>query len=164
MTNQADDTPEVGAGRADDARLARPPHPYLRRNRLAALSLLAPALRVLGVARAVVASLNRGMRSLSASMGRQAADYGTVLWWTAMVMTTLGSDYWPRTAEGPALCFLLAVYALAVWRYITASLATFLVGRDAEDDRAELAGRQSIEALRRDIAALRAELRPSATP
>jgi hypothetical protein len=43
-------------------------------------------------------------------------------------------------------------------------LATFFVGRDADDDRAELAGRQSIEALRGDIAALRAELRPSKTP
>jgi voltage-gated potassium channel len=92
-------------------------------------------------------------------------DYGMALWWTAMVMTTLGSDYyWPRTAEGRALCFLLAVYAFAVWGYITASLATFFVGRDAEDDRSELAGRKSMEALRRDIAAMRAELRPRPTP
>jgi voltage-gated potassium channel len=36
------------------------------------------------------------------------------------------------------LCFLLAVYAFAVWGYITASLATFFVGRVADDDRAEL--------------------------
>jgi hypothetical protein len=37
-------------------------------------------------------------------------------------------------------------------------------GRDAEDDRSELAGRKSMEALRRDIAAMRAELRPRPTP
>jgi voltage-gated potassium channel len=27
-------------------------------------------------------------------------DYGNALWWTAMVMTTIGSDYFPKTAEG----------------------------------------------------------------
>jgi hypothetical protein len=60
------------------------------------------------------------------------------LWWTAMVMTTLGSEYWPKSTEGRMLGFLLAVYAFPVWGYITASLATFFVGRDADDDRAEL--------------------------
>ena len=35
-------------------------------------------------------------------------------------MTTLGSEYWPKSTEGRLLCFLLAVYAFAVWGYITA--------------------------------------------
>ena len=37
------------------------------------------------------------------------AGYATALWWTAMVMTTPGSEYWPKTAEGRVLCFLLAL-------------------------------------------------------
>jgi hypothetical protein len=60
--------------------------------------------------------------------GGGLADYSTALWWTAMVMTTLGSEYWPRTVEGRVLCFLLSLYAFAVWGYITASLATFFLG------------------------------------
>jgi voltage-gated potassium channel len=85
-------------------------------------------------------------------------DYGTALWWTAMVMTTMGSDYWPQTAEGRVLCMLLALYAFAVFGYVTAMLATFFIGRDAENAEAELAGAQAIEALRVDVAALRSEV------
>lgn len=85
-------------------------------------------------------------------------DYGSALWWTAMLMTTLGSEYWPQTPEGRVLCFLLALYAFAVFGYLTAAIATFFVGRDAEDDKAEIAGAKSIEALHTEITALRAEI------
>ena len=57
-------------------------------------------------------------------------DYGTALWWTAMLMTTMGSAYWPQTGEGRILCVLLALYAFAVFGYVTATLATFFVSRD----------------------------------
>ena len=85
-------------------------------------------------------------------------DYATALWWTAMVMTTIGSDYFPKTAEGRALCFLLALYAFGVGGYVTATLATFFVGQDAENDDAELAGAKSVQALQAEISALRTEI------
>ena len=91
--------------------------------------------------------------------GQGLRDYPSALWWTAMIMTTLGSEYWPRTAEGRVLCVMLALYAFAVFGYVTASLASFFIGRDAERDDAEIAGRQSIAALRTDIAALHDEIR-----
>ena len=91
--------------------------------------------------------------------GPGLADYPTALWWTAMIMTTLGTSYWPQSAEGRALCLMLAVYAFGVWGYLTASLATYFVGRDADDDDAEIAGRKEIESLRADIADLRADIR-----
>lgn len=87
-------------------------------------------------------------------------DYGSALWWTAMIMTTMGSEYWPRTAEGRALCLLLSVYAFTVFGYVTASLASFFVDRDADSPDADVAGAKSIEALRQEIAALRDQLRP----
>jgi len=59
------------------------------------------------------------------------SSFGDALWWTAMLMTTMGSDFWPRTAEGRVLCLLLATYAFAVFGYITAAFASFFVGRDA---------------------------------
>jgi voltage-gated potassium channel len=90
--------------------------------------------------------------------GMGIADYSTALWWTAMVMTPMGSDYFPKTAEGRVLCFFLALYAIAVCGYATATLATFFVGQDAENDDAGLAGAKSIQALQAEIHALRTEI------
>lgn len=91
--------------------------------------------------------------------GSPLHDYGSALWWTAMVMTTMGSDYFPRTAEGRVLCVALAIFAFAVFGYVTATLATFFIGRDAANAEAEVAGAEQINVLRDDIAALRAEVR-----
>ncbi len=86
------------------------------------------------------------------------ASYGEALWWTAMLLTTMGSEFWPRTAEGRVLCFLLSLYGFAVFGYITASFASFFVGRDAAGTEAEVAGARDLLALREEVAALRAEL------
>ncbi len=75
-----------------------------------------------------------------------------------MIMTTMGSEYWPRTAEGRVLCLILSLYAFAVFGYVTATLASFFVGRDAESEEGEVAGAQAVESLRAEIAALRTEL------
>jgi voltage-gated potassium channel len=91
--------------------------------------------------------------------GRGLASYGESLWWTAMLMTTIASEYWPVTGAGRFLCLMLSLYGLAVFGYVTAALASFFVGRDAEDEHAEVAGEKSIAALRREIAALREELK-----
>lgn len=86
-------------------------------------------------------------------------NYGNALWWTAMVMTTMGSDYFPKTAEGRVLCFLLAVYAFAVFGYVTATVATFFIGQDADNEASGIASEKTLQALQAEIAALREELR-----
>ena len=58
-------------------------------------------------------------------------SYGDALWWTAMLLTTIGSDYWPRSPEGRLLTLFLSLYALGILGYITASLASFFIGREA---------------------------------
>lgn len=85
-------------------------------------------------------------------------SYPEALWWTAMTMTTMGSDYFPNSAEGRVLCFLLAMYAFAVFGYVTATLATFFVGRDAADKDAEVAGAEDVKQLHAEISLLRQEL------
>ena len=90
--------------------------------------------------------------------GRGLNDYGAALWWTAMIMTTMGSEYWPQTAEGRVLCFLLSLYAFGVFGYVTATLATFFVGRDAESEEGELAGAKAVASLHAEIRALREEM------
>ncbi|MHB0857299.1 MAG: potassium channel family protein [Anaerolineae bacterium] len=137
----------------------------------------------------IVSSVNRGMLALGASLGRRGfgyvavltvlvvfagaagmfafesgvpgglVSYGEALWWTTMVMTTLGSQYWPVTVEGRVLCVFLALYALAVFGYVTAALATFFVGREAQSERSDLAGAGQLAGLREEVAALREEIR-----
>jgi len=137
----------------------------------------------------VLTSLNRGMKALGASFGRRGfgyvvalsiivtfagaagmyafenetpnglKTYPDALWWTAMLLTSIGSEYFPQTAEGRVLCFVLALYGFAVFGYVTASLATFFVGRDAADAEAEVIGTADINALRSEITALRDEIK-----
>jgi voltage-gated potassium channel len=86
------------------------------------------------------------------------AGYGDALWWTGMILTSLGAEFWPKTAEGRLLCFLLSLYGFAVFGYITASFASFFVGRDAVTPEAEVVGAQDLAALRIEIALLRRDL------
>ena len=76
-----------------------------------------------------------------------------------MLLTTMGSQYWPQTGEGRILCFLLALYGFAVFGYITASFATFFIGQEAGAKESDVAGAGDIAELRDEIALLRAELR-----
>jgi voltage-gated potassium channel len=137
----------------------------------------------------VLTSLNRGMKALGSSFQRRGfgyvvalstivvfsgaagmlafeneveggiKNYGDALWWTAMMITTIGSEYFPKTAEGRVLCFILALYGFAVFGYVTATLATYFVGRDAEDKDAEIIGAEDIKELRSEISQLREEIK-----
>jgi len=66
-------------------------------------------------------------------------DFSSALWWTAMILTTMGSDYFPKTAEG-ACC-------ACCWRS-TASPCY------AGGGKGEVAGAGQVARLERDIAAL----------
>jgi voltage-gated potassium channel len=85
-------------------------------------------------------------------------SYGHALWWTGMLITSIGSDFWPKTLEGRVLCSLLSLYGLAVFGYITAIFASFFIGRDAVSDQGEVAGSKELADLRQEIADLRSEL------
>jgi voltage-gated potassium channel len=85
-------------------------------------------------------------------------SYGDALWWTAMIITTLGSQYWPVTIAGRILCLFLALYSFTVFGYITAVLASHFVGRDALTKPSE-PSMKAMENLRKEIAALREETR-----
>jgi voltage-gated potassium channel len=148
---------------------------------------LARTTRSLNLVR-VVGTFNRGMRALRSSMGRRGfgyvvlltiivalvgsagmfafegglpgfQTYGDTLWWTLMIITTLGSGEWPQTAEGRILTFLLSLYAFAIFGYVTATLATFFIGQEAESEEAEIVGARTILELREEIRELRDELR-----
>ena len=92
------------------------------------------------------------------------ADYGHALWWTGMLVASVGSDYWPASTEGRLLTLLLTIYGLAVFGYITATLASFFVGRDAQEGSAPVAGNADIKRLLKEVALLRSELKERPRP
>ncbi len=85
-------------------------------------------------------------------------SYGDALWWTAMLMTSIGSEFWPSSPEGRILCFLLSMYGFAVFGYITAAFASFFVERDAAVPASRTSSNTDISALHAEITALRTVL------
>jgi voltage-gated potassium channel len=81
-------------------------------------------------------------------------NYGMALWWTAMRITTAGSDFWPQTPEGRGLAFILTVFGYVIFGYVTATLASYFVGRDAEEKDAPIASTSDVAALQKEISEL----------
>jgi voltage-gated potassium channel len=138
--------------------------PALRMVRIVRVARALRTLRGLRLLR-LLASWNRGMRALSFSLRRRGlgfvllltlvillsgaagmhaferevnpafADFGTSFWWTAMILATMGSELWPRTAEGRLLCLFLAVYGFTIFGYVTATLASYFIGSEAASGR-----------------------------
>lgn len=131
--------------------------------RLARIIRTTRGLRGLRLAK-VLTSVNRGIRALGKAFGRRGfgyvlllsllvtlagaagifafekdqgiiSDYGTAVWWTAMMLTTMGSDYFPKSSEGRLLALLLAIYGFAVFGYVTATVATYFVGEDSKEKK-----------------------------
>jgi voltage-gated potassium channel len=156
--------------------------PALRVFRIFRFVRLLRGLRGIRLVR-LVSSINRSMKSLAATMRRRAVgyvffltlvvtfagaagmhaiernspgfeNYGMALWWTAMRVITAGSEYYPLTPEGRGLAFLIALFGYGIFGYITATLATFFIGRDAEEANAPVAGSGDLKELQKEIARL----------
>ena len=96
------------AGAVRGVRLARLLSTINRGMRMLSLGFRRRGLGYLIVVTALVAMTGAaGMYrfELDAPGGAGFPDYGTALWWTAMLLTTMGSDYWPRTPERPSALF-----------------------------------------------------------
>ncbi|MBV8197358.1 MAG: two pore domain potassium channel family protein [Candidatus Eremiobacteraeota bacterium] len=85
-------------------------------------------------------------------------SYGDSIWWTAMVMTTLGSDYFPHTVAGRILCFMLSVFAFSVFGYVTASISSYFINRDADDSRSDVPSAKQLAEVLAEVRALRASI------
>ena len=135
--------------------------PAFRLVRFAAVLRGASVLRGLRLAR-IVTGLNRGMRSWRGALGARRlpfvvlftavvgfvgaagmytfehetnpgfADFGDALWWSGMVLITLGSGDWPETGAGRILAFMLGLYSFSVFGYVTAAFASILLEHPAD--------------------------------
>jgi voltage-gated potassium channel len=93
-----------------------------------------------------------------AAHGGGLHNYAEAVWWTGMVMTTFGSAYWPVTLEGRILCLLLAFYALSIFGYVTASVASYFIGGPAGNKPGALSSGTDVPAIQSELAAMREQL------
>ncbi|AWK74936.1 ion transporter [Rhodococcus oxybenzonivorans] len=96
---------------------------------------------------------------------RDASDatittFPDALWWAVVTVTTVGyGDLSPVTPTGRLIAVGLMVAGIALLGVVTATLASWLVQKVAEQDEAnQAATRQQVAELSRQIRALRAEL------
>ncbi len=130
----------------------------------------------------IISSLNRSIKSLGATMQKRAFgyvlvlilfvtfagaagmyafenpnpgfdNYGIALWWTAMRVITAGNEFNPATPEGRGLAFLIAIFGYTVFGYVTATFATYFIGRDQEMEEDKKLSTE-LSALKAEIAAL----------
>ena len=91
------------------------------------------------------------------------SSYGDALWWTSMLLATMGSGYWPVTAEGRILRLLLAGYP----RHRDSLIALATIERDhgrlAEAER-HAAAALALDPTDRDAAALVGQIRARRGP
>jgi len=81
--------------------------------------------------------------------------YPKALWWTAMQMTNIGTAYSIETTGGRVICLGISVYAAAMFGYLTALFATFLIDRDAKDPKPEIASQKSVQEIHDELIQLR---------
>lgn len=89
-------------------------------------------------------------------------SFEDALWWSATLVTTMNSELHVVSGEAKVIALLQRLYALSVFGYITASIASYLIGVDASSSRSDAeveqrALREEIGALRREVQALRSE-------
>lgn len=132
----------------------------------------------------ILSSVNRGMRALSKTLTTKVFIYvlslsiivvlsgaagilnfekeanyfqgfGSALWWSAMMVTTMGSDFFPKSAEGRVLAFLLALYGFAIFGYVAATFSSYLISKvQKKEKKGNL--EQEIQELRAETRELKA--------
>ncbi|MGI8642974.1 MAG: ion transporter [Thermomicrobiales bacterium] len=103
---------------------------------------------------------------------RGAADanihtFGDALWWSSTVVTTVNAEKYAVTVEGRIIGILVRLFALSVFGLLTASIASYFVGKDAEERAAPVAEANAaasdlqteLTAVRQELAAFQEQLR-----
>jgi voltage-gated potassium channel len=78
-------------------------------------------------------------------------NYPRALWWTAMQMTNIGSAYYLKTEGGRVICLAISVYAAAMFGYLTALFASFIIDRETKIPKAEIAREKQLVDMQVEI-------------
>ncbi len=81
-------------------------------------------------------------------------SFGDALWWSMTTVTTVGyGDYYPITTTGRVIAGLLMLGGISVIGVVTATIASWIVQRVADDDEANAAATSAeIQTLRTEVA------------
>jgi voltage-gated potassium channel len=167
--------------------LARERMRFVRRHVLDLAAVAVPALRPLLLLR-VVAVLQRGLENslrgrltvyvtalttLAVGVGSLAVlsteqreadanitDLGTAVWWAVTTVTTVGyGDHYPVAVQGRLIAAVLMLCGIGLIGVVTASLASYIVDRVAEDEEStEQRTYRAVEQLVSEVQSLRREV------
>lgn len=91
--------------------------------------------------------------------GAAIRSFSDALWWSSALVTTINNEKYVVSPEARVVAILMRVYAVSVFGFITATIASFLLGRNAAQDAAPTPPvHDELAALRAEIAQLRAAL------
>jgi voltage-gated potassium channel len=95
--------------------------------------------------------------------GAKIVSFGKAVWWAINTVTTIGvGDLYPTTITGRVIAVMLMIGGITLIGVVTASLASWIVQRVSETDRAlQTATAAHIDELRDEIRMLAEELRRS---
>lgn len=108
----------IFGGRGSESTLA-----LLKRRRLGQLAVVSAMVVLLGAAVCFLLEAD--------APHSQIQTFGDALWWSATLITTVGSELYPVTVGGRILGFLLMLYAIGVFSYFIGAIASVLVESDA---------------------------------
>ena len=127
----------------------------LKRRRLGQLAIVSAMVILLGAA--------TGFLLEAEASSSQIKSFGDALWWSATLVTTVGSELYPVTVGGRVLGFLLMLYAIGIFSYFIGAIASVLVESDAR--RApEAEPRGGVSLSRGELEALRSILERADKP
>lgn len=112
-------------------RTGSPALEILRRRHLGQVALM--SVIVVGIAAAIEYLVEPGAR------GANIESFGDAMWWAATTLTTIGSQMYPVTTGGKVVALMLMFYAVSVFTYFVASLASVLIGHDESKDSQQAA-------------------------
>ena len=122
----------------------------LKRRRLGQLAIISGMVILIGAA--------LGFLLEAGASGSMIEDFGDALWWSAALVTTIGSDLYPVTAAGRILSFLIMIYAIGIFTYFIGSVASVLVAFDASRTQRQ-GGKGGVELSEEEVEALRSILK-----
>ena len=134
----------IFGGRGSESTLA-----LLKRRRLGQLAIVSVMVILLGAA--------VGFLLEAQAPGSQIQTFGNALWWSATLVTTVGSELYPVTIGGRVLGFLLMLYAIGIFSYFIGAIASVLVESDARRTP-ETERKNGVSLSRRELDALRSIL------
>ncbi len=94
--------------------------------------------------------------------GATIESFGDALWWAAALVTTVNSEKYAVSPEARVLAILIRIFAVSVFGFVTASIASYLIGRDVEErtlsHNRESDGQRDVTVLQNELAALHREV------